>query len=124
MSRIGSAIKASQRPVAALLELSDPLNNWTSHDWRLQEAYFVLDQEKCPQCGNPVWYCHSTDNRIDFEVKTGVCYAKAEIEDFEKDEKNKLGSGEYRYAVPVGLENEDKTRDPLPSRAEALAKMQ
>jgi hypothetical protein len=65
-----------------------------------------------------VWLCHSANSNIDFEVKVGVCYGAAEIKDREKDFD--LGNGEYLYAVAVGIENEDKTREPLPSRAEAL----
>lgn len=72
---------------------------------------------------NPVWLCHSADNRIDFLVKTGACYGQAEIEDHEKNENNKLSAGEYYYAVAVGIENEDGTREPLPTRAEARMKM-
>lgn len=121
MARIGSALESKQRPTAALLELSDPNTGWTSHDWRIQEAYYVLDREKCKQCGNPVWYCHSTNNFIDFEVKKSTCYATAEIADYEKLNQTKLGGGEYYYAVPVGIDNEDGTREPLPSRAESLA---
>jgi hypothetical protein len=105
-----------------MLEESDPFSGWTSHDYRLQEAVYILNKERCQSCGNPVWLCHSTNNAIDFKVKTGVCYAKAEIEDFEDNPSNeKLGSGEYHYAEPIGIENEDGTFDPLPSRREALA---
>lgn len=116
---------AHQRPTAALLEEPDPFTGWTSYDYRIQEALNILDREICKTCGNPVWVCHSTDNRIQFEVKTGACYARAEIEEFE-DEKSgnpKLGAGEYHYAVGVGLDNEDGSHEPLPTRSEALAKM-
>lgn len=83
-----------------------------------------MDREICKSCGNPVWLCHSADNRIQFDVKVGACYAKAEIQDYEKDKgKPELGSGEYLYAVPVGVENEDGSHDPLPSRREALKKI-
>lgn len=83
-----------------------------------------MDREVCKTCGNPVWLCHSTDNRIQFNVQTGSCYAKAELEDYEKDEsKPKLQAGEYLYAVPVGVENEDGTNDKLPTRREALSKI-
>lgn len=69
-----------------------------------------------------MWLCHSTNNAIDFEVKVGVCYAKAELEDYENNPANeKLGSGEYRYTMPVGIKNEDGTYEPLPSRLEALS---
>lgn len=125
MARIDSAIKMRQRPIAALLELSDPYSGWTSHDYRLQEAFLILDKETCNKCGNPIWFCHSADNRIDFEVKTGTCYAEAEIADYQKmqGKDKELDPGEYLYAVAVGIENEDGSRDPLPSRAEALQKI-
>lgn len=83
----------------------------------------ILDKEICSNCNNPIWLCRSTDNRIDFEVRTGTCYAEAEIKDYEEDKRNPdLGSGEYHYAVPRGIENEEGGYDPLPSRREALAK--
>lgn len=113
-----------QRPTAALLELPDPFTGWTSYDYRLQEALSIMEKEVCRTCGNPVWLCHSADSRIDFEIKTGACFADAELKDYEKLHPDKeLESGEYRYAVAVGLENEDKTRDPLPSRREAMEKL-
>lgn len=98
---------------------------WTPHDYRLQEASYLLNKELCKSCGNPVWLCHSTNNAIDFEVKIGVCYAKAEIEDFENNPASeKLGSGEYHYASAIGIKNEDDTFDALPSRREALTSVQ
>jgi hypothetical protein len=124
MGRIKSAVQMRQRPTAALLEETDPFTNWNSLDYRLQEAFTALDNEICKTCGNPVWFCHSADNRIDFEIRTGACYAKAEIDDFEENNSNpKLEAGEYHYAVPVGIKNEDGTFDPLPSRREAMEKL-
>lgn len=71
-----------------------------------------------------MWLCHSNNNYIDFEIKTAACFAKAELEDFEANTANeKLGSGEYHYAQAIGIENEDGTFDPLPSRSEALASL-
>ena len=94
-------------------------------DYRLQEAVYTLNKDICGTCGNPVWLCHSADGRIEFEIQTKACYAKAEIDTYEKDERNAipLEPGEYRVAVAVGLENEDGTRDPLPSRREAMEQM-
>lgn len=121
MSRIKSALEHHQRPTAALLELPDPNAGWTSHDYRIQEAVSILDKEICKTCSNPVWLCHSTDNRIDFEVRIGTCYAQAELKDYEENKSNAdLNNGEYPYAVAVGVENEDGSRDPLPSRREAM----
>jgi hypothetical protein len=115
-----------QRPLAALLETDDPFSGWTSWDYRIQEAINVMDREVCKSCGNPLWLCHSADGRIDFEVRTGACFAKAEIEKWEKD-GNDLKPGEYLYAVPVGdwyLDKEGtKVYEKLPSRREAMQKM-
>jgi hypothetical protein len=117
-------VDARQRPTAALLEEDDPYKGWTSYDYRIQEAMNIMDREICGRCGNPTWICHSTDGRIDFEVLTGTCYASAEVEEYdEKPGVEKLGPGEYRYARPVGIENEDGSREPLPNRREASMKM-
>jgi hypothetical protein len=112
------------RPTAALLEEDEPFRGWTSHDYRIQEALNIMEREVCKQCGNPSWLCHSADNRIEFELRVGACYGTAEVQDAEKNPNApKLESGEYYYAVPVGLENDDGTRDPLPSRLEAMQKL-
>lgn len=113
-----------QRPTAALLELDDPFTGWTSHDYRLQEAMSILEKEVCKTCGNSVVLCHSANSAIDFEIRVGACYADAELKDYEKAHPDEqLEAGQYRYAVAVGLENEDGTRDPLPSRREAMEQL-
>lgn len=98
------------------------MTGWTSHDYRIQEAAYIIENERCKTCGNPIWLCHSTNNEIDFEVRTGACYAKAELDDFEENPVNeKLGSGEYHYAAAVGIKNEDGTYEPLPTRREVMS---
>jgi hypothetical protein len=124
LSRIKAAVDAHLRPTAALLEQPDPHSGWTSYDYRLLEALSIIEREKCPTCGNPVWLCHSYDNTIEFEVKVGNDYAKAAIEEYEKDEsKPKLTPGQFLYATAVGIENEDGSHEPLPSRREVLKKI-
>lgn len=124
MTRLRSATNQRQRPTAALLYEPDPHGEWTRMDYKLQDAFFTMDSEICTICNNPIWLCHSTDNRIDFKVQTRTCYAKAEIEDFENTEKGKkLDSGEYIIAVPIGLEDYDGGFEPLPSRHEAYKQM-
>ncbi len=125
MPSIRSAVKQGQRPVAALKYLPNPNEGWTKLDYLLQEAYHTMDQEICSICHNPIWLCHSTDNRIEFKVTTRTCYAKAELEDAEKKDIGKnLGSGEYLVAKPIGLENDEGEPDPLPNRREAYKRMQ
>lgn len=71
-----------------------------------------------------MWLCHSTNNAIDFEVLVGACFAKAEIEDAEEStQAEKLGAGEYYYAKPVGIKEEDGSYAELPSRFEALSSL-
>lgn len=80
----------------------------------------MMDREVCTICNNPVWLCHSTDNRIEFKVETRTCFAKAEIESYEKtDRGKKIGEGEYLIAKPIGIDD-----DPLPPRHEAYKRMQ
>ncbi len=124
MPRIRSAILQRQRPTAALLFDPDPHRDWTRLDYLVQEAYHTMDQETCSICNNPIWLCHSTDNRIDFKVVTRTCFAKAELEDFEKSEKGKkLDAGEYAIARPIGIDDNNGNFDPLPNRHEAYERM-
>lgn len=124
MLRLRSAVKQGQRPTAALLCDPDPHGEWEKVDYLLVDAFYIMDQENCSICHNPIWLCHSTDNRIEFKVKTRTCYAKAELEDFEKSTNGKdLGAGEYTIAVPVGIEDEAGEVEPLPSRREAYERM-
>lgn len=125
MVRIRSAVRQGQRPVAALLYAGNPNKDWERLDYLLQDAYYVMDTEICSICNNPIWLCHSTDNRIDFKVSTRTCYAKAEIDDFESTARGKkLGSGEYVIAKPIGIEDAQGEPEPLPPRHEAYARMQ
>lgn len=123
LNRLNSAASARQRPTAALLELDDPYSDWTSHDYRLQEALTTLERDKCKTCGNPAWLCHTAHSGVEVELRIGACYVDAEVKDFEKNNPNAipLESGEYRYGKIVGIKNEDGTYEPLPSRAEAYA---
>lgn len=122
--RVRSAVKQGQRPTAAVLEEPDPHTGWDRLDYMLQDAVFMLESEVCPRCNNPIWLCHSYDNSIDFKVKVRTCYATAEKEEFAKSKDNpELGSGEYMIATPTGIENEDGSFEPLPSRLKAYDKM-
>lgn len=125
MTRVSSAVKQGQRPTAALKELSNPHKGWVRLDYIIQDAYFLLEKEVCGICKNPIWLCHSTDNNIDFLVKTRTCYAKAELDDFEKSPRGKnLDSGEYTIAVPTGIDDLEGGTVPLPTRTQAYETMQ
>lgn len=122
--RLRSVVKLGHCPSAALLNKPNPMGEWSKVDYLLVDAFYVLDSEKCTRCNNPIWLCHSTDNRIEFTVKVRTCYATAELEDYENNKQTtKLSSGEYLIATPIGLENPDGSYEPLPSRHEAYEKM-
>lgn len=112
-----------QRPTAALLELDDPYTGWVPDDYKLQEAVITMNNEKCSSCGNPVWLCHSASNQIEFEIRKGACYGKAEVDDIKKThpELDEPGPGEYYYAVAVGIDDGEGGHEPLPRRREAMA---
>lgn len=113
-----------QRPSAALLCDPDPQGDWSRVDYLLLDAYLTMNREVCTICNNPIWLCHSTDNRIEFKPVVRTCFAKAEIEDYEKSEKGKnLASGEYIVARATGLEDGDGEYEPLPNRREAYKRM-
>ena len=124
MTRLRSAIELRHRPTAALLCEPNPQGDWTRVDYLLVDAFYTMDREVCTICNNPVWLCHSTDNRIEFKPSIRTCFAKAEIEDFEKTEKGKnLSAGEYIIARPIGLDDGQGNIEPLPNRHEAYQRM-
>lgn len=59
---------------------TQPGDPWTDEDFDLLEAYQILEQEKCVQCGLPRYVCHSSDDRIHFDVHEDTCNAKFEVE--------------------------------------------
>lgn len=87
-----------------------PKQDWTHLDFRLLEAYQMLQDETCPQCGQPSWLCRSSDDRISWRVNESVCHATKAREEREwvrdnpskradKDERRKWGR--FSYATPV-----------------------
>ena len=49
-------------------------------DFKWLEAYQITQDEICPQCGNPIWLCRSTDDRIAWHEETSVCQATRQRE--------------------------------------------
>jgi hypothetical protein len=51
-------------------------------------AYELLQDEICPECGEPVWICHNESKDIQFTGKETICYkTKARIQYKEKRTK-------------------------------------
>ena len=93
-----------------------PSDPWTRFDFMLLEAYQMLQDETCNECGNPIWVCRNENAAtVGFKVKIAKCFAKAELDKWhEKEEKKKSSKksyGEYPYTVPFTYDD-----GPLPSR--------
>lgn len=68
---------------------------------KLQVALRVIKEESCPECGHPIWLCHSTLDTVQWDVEWSTCFANAAVEEAKKDMSNKrrLNSGETPHAV-------------------------
>ena len=105
---------------------TQPTKKWNNWDFALIEAFQILDDEVCKQCGNPVWLCRSNSNKFEFRVKEEVCYASRKLEQV-KDGKKKTKDrapksdrdnfGKYYYAVPALYPFEDT----MPTSADFIA---
>ena len=115
---------AGIRPSAMIFH-EQPTDPWTPYDFMLLEAYQILQDETCNQCGNPIWVCRSEDPNVTFKIRNSVCFADREFKKWEKSkqkqaERLKKGAwepepGEEWYPVAVTVDG-----GPLPSRNDYL----
>jgi hypothetical protein len=113
---IKAAITAGIRPVAMLFQ-EQPTDPWTRFDFLLLEAYQILQDETCADCGSPIWICRNESaSNVGFKIKTSRCFAKAELEKWQEREEKRKGSkkkyGESPYVIPYTYDD-----TPLPSRS-------
>jgi hypothetical protein len=107
-----------------------PSDPWLPFDFKLLEAYQILQDETCPKCGHPVWLCRSESNTVQFKVTPNVCYAERALKEYEdqkkprtereKDRKTREGWGVFYSLspfVPKNIEGE------LPTRTEFYEEM-
>ncbi len=116
MTAIKAALTAGIRPVAMLFH-EQPSDPWVPFDFMLIEAYQILQEETCGECGNPIWICHNERaENVGFKVKKRRCFAKAELEKWQEREEKKKGSkrsyGESPYVVAYTYDDGD-----MPTRA-------
>lgn len=105
-----------QLPPTVLLTDKQPTEGWSRADKKLAIAWTILKKETCNQCGQPLWICRSSNKNLTFSVRKGVCYAKAELDKWEKKNGKDLKPGEAPYVMPkmyngnpVHLENRRMT---------------
>ena len=102
---------AGVRPVAMLFH-EQPSEPWTPFDFKLLEAYQILQEETCQECGNPIWICRNESAaNVGFKIKSAKCFAKAELDKWHEREEKKSSSkkkyGEYPYVVPYTYDGGD-----------------
>jgi hypothetical protein len=114
--KIKAALKAGIRPVAMLFR-EQPSAPWTDFDFLLVEAFQILEDETCNQCGNPIWICRNEDaSNVGFKVKKSVCFATAELERWQAQQEKagaKQKPGETPYAMAYTYDG-----SPMPTREE------
>jgi hypothetical protein len=93
-----------------------PDEPWTEFDFMLVEAFQMLQDETCGDCGNPIWICRNDKaSNVGFKIKTSTCFAKAELEKWQEREEKAKGKkkkyGQSPYVVPYTYDESQ-----LPSR--------
>lgn len=85
-------------PTTFILQNKQPTDPWTMEDKKLAMAFTILNKETCNECGQPLWICRSSNKDLLFKVRTDICYAKAEMEKWQK-KNTKLKPGQSPYIV-------------------------
>ena len=101
-----------------MLFQEQPTEPWTELDFLLVEAMQILEDETCPQCGNPIWICRNEfASSVGFKVKIATCYAQAELDKWNDKESKKKEApkrfGQNPYTVAYTYDNSD-----MPSRSQ------
>lgn len=85
----------------------DSRKRWGRWDFLLAKAYQRYLDEKCPQCGQPIYICHSADSRVEFKAVKDECFAMAEVERKQASlSKDKKDHG-VRYVPELNLRPAD-----------------
>lgn len=104
--------------VAPLVIMTGEDEGWTPINRKLAKALQVLEEEACSSCKTPLWYAYSTNNHIQFEVKTSHCYSCAALAKYQEEHKKEAKPGQIHYVKPAMVFEEDR----LPSRYESYTR--
>jgi len=116
---VETAYQTGIAPSVFLYDNRQPSDPWTKEDKKLLVAWTILQKETCQECGQPLWICRSNNKELTFSVKKTICYAKAEMEKWDKKHGKDLKPGEIPYVLPRMLDE----ADPLPGRQEYLEQL-
>lgn len=101
-------------PTAVIRGAKDPHKHHPA-DYNFAHAVKTLMEEKCPQCGVPIWWAFSSSSAIAYQLKTITCHACEHKEvgpDGGKKPERKPGESQIVYAVP------EDGFEALPSRSD------
>lgn len=68
---------------------------WSELDVLIMQAYQIVEDERCSQCGLPRWLCHNSDPRLQVRMKQDFCYAASEAKEAEKRRKDDDEGGSF-----------------------------
>lgn len=94
---------------------TQPSKPWNKHDFLILEAYQILEDERCGQCGLPRYICHSEDNEVRFRIEEDTCAAMVDKEAYEEQKRGsnsdyKPPLGTRLHPVPYMNDGTDFTR--------------
>lgn len=92
------AVEHHLRPTTFILHVQ-PHDPWDEYDFLLFEAYTLLQDELCGQCGMPRYLCHNDDRNLEIEILEDDCRTKVALHAYE--EADRIAGGED-YKPPVG----------------------
>ena len=64
-----------------MLTGADSTKKWGDIDIRLMQAYQIIQDETCSQCGFPLWLCQNEDLQLMARAKEVECMGKATLDD-------------------------------------------
>lgn len=70
-------------------------------DYNFALAVKTLLDQKCPQCGVPIWYAFSSNPDVGFKLKTIKCHGCIHKATETKDQEQKPGVSHVVYPVPA-----------------------
>lgn len=77
-----AALRAGVRPSVFVFR-EQPDKPWTNLDRGLVVALQTIEDERCPECGQPTWQCRSDNSDIVYRVEESVCFATRRLREYE-----------------------------------------
>ena len=95
------AIEDRARPTAYILHVQ-PFSDWDDNDFRVREAWSILQAERCGQCGLPKYVCHNDSPDLEFDIIEDDCRAIAAKTEREESERE-AGGDTYKPSTSTTL---------------------